>query len=60
MVEEFGDFKKESGLSLPHSYKVSLDFDTRGGTQRVNWDMNLDGFAFNQAIPAATFNNKAN
>ena len=60
MVEEFGDFKKEGGLSLPHSYKVKLEFDTRGGTQVVNWDFTLTGFAFNQPLPPATFNVKAN
>lgn len=60
MVEEFGDFKKEGGLSLPHSYKVKLEFDTRGGTQVVNWDFTLADFAFNQPLPPATFNAKAN
>lgn len=60
MVEEFGDFKKEGGLSLPHSYKVKLELDTRGGTQVVNWDFTLTDFAFNQPIPPATFNGKAN
>ena len=60
MVEEFGDFKKEGGLSLPHSYKVKLELDTRGGTQVVNWDFTLTDFAFNQPIPPATFNAKVN
>ncbi|MGQ0760662.1 MAG: hypothetical protein ACT4OT_01395 [Acidobacteriota bacterium] len=60
MVEEFGDFKKEGGLSLPHNYKVTLEFDTRGGTQVVNWVFTLNGFAFNQPLPPATFSAKAN
>lgn len=60
MVEEFGDFKKEGGLSLPHNYKVKLELDTRGGTQVVNWDFTLTDFAFNQPLPPATFNAKAN
>lgn len=60
MTEEFGDFKKEGGLSLPHTYKVTLEFDTRGGVQVVNWDFTLTGFAFNQPIPPATFGAKAN
>jgi hypothetical protein len=60
MVEEFGNFKKEGGLSLPHSYKVTLELDTRGGRQVVNWDFTLTDFAFNQPLPPATFHAKAN
>ena len=55
MVEEFGDFKKEGGLNLPHSYKLALDLDTRGGTQAVNWQLTLTDFAFNQPLPTGTF-----
>ena len=56
MVEEFSDFRKESGLMLPHNYKIGLEFDTRGGTLVVDWEVKLSDFAFNQAIPPATFN----
>lgn len=55
MIEDFGDFKKEGGLSLPHSYKVKLELDTRGGVQVMDWDFKLTDFAFNQPIPPATF-----
>lgn len=60
MTEEFSDFKKEGGLSLPHNYKIRLELDTRGGMQIVDWDVTLTEFAFNQPIPPATFNSKAN
>jgi len=56
MVEEFSDFKKESGLTLPHTYKVGLDLETRAGRLIVDWEFTLTEFAFNQPIPAATFN----
>lgn len=56
MVEEFSDFRKESGLTLPHTYKVGLDLDTRTGRLIVDWEFTLTEFAFNQPIPAATFN----
>ena len=59
MTEDFSDFKKEGGLSLPHSYKVGLEFDTRGGTFVGNWQMTLTDFAFNQPIPPQTFNAEA-
>ena len=32
MVEEFSDFKKESELNLPHTYKINLITDTDAGT----------------------------
>lgn len=56
MVEHFADFKKESGMTLPHSYKVELEMDTRGGTFKGEWEFTLTDLAFNQKIPADTFN----
>ena len=32
MVEEFSDFKIEGGLTLPHTYKITLSVDAQGGT----------------------------
>lgn len=58
MVEDFSDFRPESGLVLPHTYKVALELDTRNGTTSVDWEFTLTDFAFNQAIPATTFNLK--
>ncbi len=60
MVEEFSDFKKESGLTLPRLYKVVLEMDTRGGTLKVDWEFTLTDLAFNQKIPPATFIVSAN
>jgi hypothetical protein len=56
MVEEFSDFRMESGLTLPHTYRIGLELDTRGGTLVVDWEFTLAEFAFNQPIPPATFN----
>ena len=56
MVEEFSDFRKESGLTLPHSYRVGLELDTRAGTFIGEWELTLTDFAFNQPIPLAVFN----
>ena len=55
MVEDFSDFRKEGGLMLPHSYKISLDLDTQGGTFAADWEMKFTQFNFNQTIPPATF-----
>jgi len=58
MIEEFGDFKKEGQLTLPHTYKITLELDARIGRApfRGNWDMKLDQFGFGQPIPVETFN----
>lgn len=56
MVEEFSDFRKESGMNLPHVYRVELEMDTRGGTLKAEWEFTLTDHAFNQKIPPATFN----
>jgi hypothetical protein len=56
MVEHFSDFRKEGGLMLPHGYRVELDLDGRGGRLLMEWVFQLTDFAFNQDIPASTFN----
>ncbi len=65
MIEEFGEFKKEGDLTLPHTYKITLEMDRSGNlgvatavslnTFRGNWAMTLDQFGFNQPIPPETF-----
>lgn len=54
--EDFGDFKKESGLMLPHSYKVQLTVAGMGPTYSAEWAFTFSRFQFNQNIPAESFN----
>ena len=56
LIEEFSDFKKESGLMLPHKYKIDLLLDTRGGTFSGDYDLTLTRFSFNQPIEPGSFN----
>lgn len=55
MVEEFSDFKEESKLTLPHTYKIFLEILTGNGTTSSEWVMNLQKFNFNQSIDAEQF-----
>lgn len=55
MVEDFSDFRKESGLILPHGYKITLEVDASNGVFRADWDMKLAQFAFNQPIKPGSF-----
>jgi hypothetical protein len=55
VVEDFGDFKKEGGLTLPHSYKISMEITSRQGDFRADWMMALSEFQFNQRIDPTSF-----
>jgi hypothetical protein len=55
VVEDFGDFKKEGGLILPHSYKISMEITSRQGDFRADWMMALSEFQFNQRIDPTSF-----
>ena len=55
MVEEFSDFKKESELNLPHTYKIKLTVDSQAGTFQADWVLSLTQFTFNERIDPASF-----
>jgi len=55
MVEEFSDFRSEAGLTLPHSYKINLLVDSKGGTFQADWEITLNQFVFNQLIDKQSF-----
>ena len=55
LVEEFSDYKIESGLTLPHTYKIRLDVDAQSGTFSADWALNLSRFVFNEPIDPASF-----
>ena len=56
IVEEFGDYKEEGKLKLPHSYKLQLEINKTGGSSLDRWEMTLDQFAFDQEIDDRMFN----
>ena len=55
MVEEFSDFRKESELNLPHTYKINLITDTDAGTLLTDWTIKLTQFTFNEKIDPNSF-----
>lgn len=55
LVEEFNDFKAESGLMLPHSYRVFYSVTGGQGTTGIEWKFDLTEFAVNQKLDSATF-----
>jgi len=56
LVEDFSDFKKEGGLTLPHAYKIQLEITTGSrGAVKAEWEMTLSQFQFNQRIEPGSF-----
>ena len=55
MIEEFSSFKKESDLTLPHVYKITLTVDAQNGTFLAEWLIKLTQFEFNQKIDPNSF-----
>jgi hypothetical protein len=61
LTEDFSDFKTESGLTLPHSYKIQLWIENAQGSVRNIWEVTLSQFGFNQKFDEGAFDvNKPN
>lgn len=55
MVEEFGDFRQEGKLMLPHDYKLSLVIEAPNNVMSLEWTMKFTKFAFGQTIAEKEF-----
>ena len=56
LIEEFSDFKKEGGLSLPHAYKLQLSISSERGSLLQDWVFTLTQFPFNDTLDDKQFN----
>ena len=59
MTEEFSDFRKESGLDLPHVYKLKLEIRSQGVSFDADWVTTMTEFNFNQRIDPNAFDVEA-
>jgi len=55
LIEDFSDFKKEGGLTLPHAYNIHFEILGRQGSFRADWALTLSDFQFNQRIDPTAF-----
>ncbi len=55
MVEEFGDFKQEGRLTVPHDYKLSLVIENNNNSTAFEWKMKFNQFSFGQPIAEKEF-----
>ena len=53
--EEFADFKEESGLTVPHTYKFHLSIQSEVRPAVVDWVFNLNQYSFTSPLDAAEF-----
>jgi hypothetical protein len=60
LVEEFSDFRTESKLMLPHTYKLQFTINGRSGSVLTDWLVPLTQFEFAQIINEKEFNLEAN
>jgi hypothetical protein len=55
LIEIFGDYKNENGLTLPHAYKLKYTTASNSGTYEYNWGMVVSQYVFNQKLAADFF-----
>ena len=55
LVEEFNDFRPESGLTLPHTYNLQFSVFQLNNPLALDWTMNLAKFTFDYPIEAKEF-----
>lgn len=55
LTEDFSDFKKEGGLTLPHTYKIEMQVEVQSGTLIYDWLLKLGQFKFNTEFDANSF-----
>jgi len=55
LTEEFSDFRKEHDLTLPHTYKIQLTFDTDNNPLLQDWVVTLSQFLFGKTLDAKQF-----
>jgi hypothetical protein len=55
MVEEFSDFRKAGGLTLPYQYKILFEVNSPRGAFKADWEMALTEFGYNQRLDPASF-----
>jgi hypothetical protein len=55
LIEEFSDFKIETGLTLPHTYKLQLSIEALNRRVLQDWAFTLSQFVFNKSLDPKQF-----
>jgi len=54
-TEDFSDYRQESGLTLPHTYKMQLTFESERNPLLQDWVVSLNQFLFNKQLDVKQF-----
>jgi len=54
-TEDFSDYRKEGGLTLPHTYKMQLTFESERNPLLQDWVVSLNQFLFNKQLDVKQF-----
>jgi hypothetical protein len=55
-TEDFSDYRKEGALTLPHTYKMQLTFESERNPLLQDWVVSLNQFLFNKQLDVKQFN----
>jgi hypothetical protein len=55
LIEEFSDFRAETGLTLPHTYNLQFSVFDLNNPLALNWTIDLAKFTFDYPIEAKEF-----
>lgn len=55
LTEDFSDFRPENNLTLPHTYKVQLTFETDNNPLLQDWAVTLSQFVFGKTLDPKQF-----
>lgn len=55
LIEEFGDFRPEGGLTLPHTYAIQFSIFQLNNPLALDWTINVNKFTFDYPIDAKEF-----
>jgi len=55
LVEDFSDFRAESGLNLPHTYNLQFSVFELNNSLALDWTINLSRFTFEHPIETKEF-----
>jgi hypothetical protein len=59
LTEDFSDFKTESGLTIPHTYKIRFE-QAGASSQFTDWVLTLNRFMFDEHLEAKHFDVSTN
>lgn len=55
ITEDFGEYKLDNGLMLPHDYSIVLDIESVRGTEQIKYNIVIEQYRYEKEFPAGFF-----